>query len=97
MTRAQFLSALIDVVLINVAFAFSYYVRYELELLVPVDDQFSAPYAAYLSMQASFTLLCLFFLWVDGAYAERRGGSVFTDLYRIINAVSTVGVMVPFS
>ena len=74
MTRAQFLSALIDVVLINVAFALSYYIRYELELLVPVDDQFSAPYYAYLSMQASYTLLCLFFLWVDGAYTERRGG-----------------------
>ncbi len=93
MTRDQFLSALIDVVLINVAFAFSYYVRYELELLVPVDDQFSAPYNAYLSMQAAFTLLTLFFLWVDGAYTERRGGSVFTDLYRIVNAISTVGVI----
>lgn len=93
MTRAQFLSALIDVVLINVAFALSYYIRYELELLVPVDDQFSAPYYAYLSMQASYTLLCLFFLWVDGAYTERRGGSLFTDLYRLINAVSTVGVI----
>ncbi len=93
MTRDQFLSALIDVVLINVAFAFSYYVRYELELLVPVDDQFSAPYNAYLSMQAAFTLLTLFFLWIDGAYTERRGGSVFTDLYRIINAISTVGVI----
>ncbi len=93
MTRAQFLSALIDVVLINVAFALSYYIRYELELLVPVDDQFSAPYNAYLSMQAAYTLLCLFFLWVDGAYTERRGGSIFTDLYRLINAVSTVGVI----
>ncbi|HRF48508.1 MAG TPA: undecaprenyl-phosphate glucose phosphotransferase [Anaerolineales bacterium] len=93
MTRAQFLSALIDIVLINVAFALSYYVRYELELLVPVDEQFSAPYNAYLTMQAAYTLLTLFFLWADGAYAERRGVSVFNDLYRVINAVSTVGVI----
>jgi exopolysaccharide biosynthesis polyprenyl glycosylphosphotransferase len=34
-----------------------------------------------------------FFLAVDGAYRLRRGGSWFQDLYRIINAATTVGVI----
>ncbi len=93
LSRTLWLTVLLDAAVINAAFALSYVMRYELELFVPVDERFFAPYSDYLLMQLGFTALMLIFLAVDGAYAERRTASVFNDLYRIINAASTVGVV----
>ena len=78
----------------NLAFAAAYYARYELELFVPVNDEFFAPYAAYLPFQALYAGLMLLFLHIDGVYAQRRGGSWFDHSYRIVNATTTVGVVI---
>nr|MBP7693250.1 hypothetical protein [Anaerolineales bacterium] len=91
--RPLALTLLIDVILINVAFALAYVMRYTLELFVPVLDSFRAPYSAYLQFQIAYTGLMVFFLGLDGAYTPRRGGSWFTELYRIANATTTVGVL----
>ena len=87
------LTLLVDVVLINLAFGLAYVMRYTLELFVPVLDAFQAPYTAYLPWQAAYTLLMLIFLAADGVYTPQRGGSWFTELYRILNATTTVGVI----
>ena len=92
-TRSLALTVLLDVLLINVAFALGYYVRYELELFRPVGEAFDAPYTAYLSFQLWYTILLLIFLYLDGAYVRRRGGSWFEDLYRVSNATTTVAVI----
>ena len=84
----------LDLAMVNVAFALSYYVRYDLELVRPVLDANRAPYSAYLPMQAAYSILMLLFLAIDGAYRYRRGGSWLQDVYRIINASTTVGVIV---
>ncbi|MGH2524791.1 MAG: nucleoside-diphosphate sugar epimerase/dehydratase, partial [Anaerolineales bacterium] len=92
-SRSLALLVLLDVILINAAFALGYYVRYQLQLFRSVGEAFSAPYSAYLPFQFWFTVLMLFFLAVDGVYAPRRGGSWFEQLYQIANATTTVGVI----
>jgi len=91
--RSLALLILLDVVLINAAFALAYYLRYIAQWIVPVGEQFFAPYSEYASMQLAFTGLMLIFLYMDGAYTPQRGGSWFTEVYRIINATTTVGVI----
>jgi exopolysaccharide biosynthesis polyprenyl glycosylphosphotransferase len=91
--RRLIFPVLLDVLLVNLAFALAYYVRYQLELLVPVSDAFYAPYATYLSTQFWYTVLMLFFLFLDGVYSPRRGGSWFNELYRVANATTTVGII----
>ncbi|MCS6911600.1 MAG: hypothetical protein NZM11_13675, partial [Anaerolineales bacterium] len=61
--------------------------------IVPVGEQFFAPYSEYFLMQAAFTGLMLFFLYADGAYTSQRGGSWLNEVYRIISATTTAGVI----
>jgi exopolysaccharide biosynthesis polyprenyl glycosylphosphotransferase len=91
--RPLALTLLLDVALINVAFGLAYVMRYTLELFVPVLDPFQAAYSAYLPFQFGYTALMIVFLAVDGAYTPQRGGSWFDELYRVINATTTVGVI----
>jgi FlaA1/EpsC-like NDP-sugar epimerase len=92
-TRSLVFTVLLDVILINLSFALAYYVRYELELFVPVSDEFFAPYTAYLPFQFAYTGLELIFLGLDGVYTPRRGGSWLTEFSRIANATTTVGII----
>ncbi len=92
-TRSLIFTVLLDVLLINISFALAYYVRYQLELFIPVNDANAAPYTAYLPFQFWHTVLLLTFLNLDGVYAVRRGGSWLPEFYRIANATTTVTVI----
>ena len=92
-SRSLVYSLLLDILLINLAFALGYYVRYELQLIRPVLDANAAPYLAYLPLQFWYAVLMPIFLYLDGVYARRRGGSWFDELYRIANATTTVVVI----
>ncbi len=87
-----FLLAL-DVALVNLSFALAYYSRYQLQLFRAVGETNYAPYSAYVNFQIGYTALMLLFLYVDGVYRERRETSWFTELYRIVNATTTVTVI----
>ncbi len=91
--RSLIVTLLLDIVLLNLAFALAYHVRYNLQILVPVNEAYYVSYAVYLPTQFWYTVLMLLFLYLDGAYTPRRGGSWFTELYRIINATTTVGII----
>ncbi len=86
-------AALVDALLANLAFALAYYVRYDLELFLPVLDANRAPYQNYLTFQIGYSALLLALLALNGAYAARRGGSWLADLPRIINAAAASGVI----
>ncbi len=92
--RATLLLVLIDAVLVNLAFAISYFMRYTLEFPLPVQFEFRAPYSAYLSMQVVYTGLLLILLALTGVYTPRRGGSWFAEVFRITNATANVGILV---
>jgi exopolysaccharide biosynthesis polyprenyl glycosylphosphotransferase len=92
-TRALILSLLLDAVFINVAFVLGYYVRYRLQLFIPVLDANVAPYRAYVPFQLGYMLMLMIFMAFDGVYHRRRQGSWFDELYRIGNATTTVVVI----
>ncbi|MGQ0600788.1 MAG: sugar transferase [Anaerolineales bacterium] len=91
--RTLALLVITDAVLINLAFALAYYARYVLQLIQPVGEQFFAPFSEYTLMLLAYTGLMLIFMTVDGVYTAQRGGSWFTEVYRIVNATTTVGVI----
>lgn len=92
--RALALIVLTDFVLINVAFGLAYYLRYIAQVFAAVGEQFFVPFGDYLSLQAAYVALMLVFMGLDGVYTQPRGGSWFTELYRLLNATTTVGVII---
>jgi exopolysaccharide biosynthesis polyprenyl glycosylphosphotransferase len=91
-TRALVASLLLDALFINIAFALGYYVRYRLQLFIPVNVANFAPYSVYVP-SSWLHLMLLIFLAFDGVYHRRRQGSWFDELYRIGNATTTVVVI----
>ena len=91
--RSLLVFVLLDFLLVNLAFVAAYIARYVLELFVPVADEFFAPYSAYIPFHIVFAALMMLFLYIDGLYAERRS-SWFEQSYRIVNATTTVGVII---
>ncbi|MEN8098175.1 MAG: sugar transferase [Chloroflexota bacterium] len=78
-----------DVVLINLAFAASYYLRYELELFRTVDPVNYVPYSAYWGLQLGYNLVLILILRLEGAWRLRRGASFLDEVYTIINGTTT--------
>lgn len=75
-TRAIFLPglvlALIDVLLINVGFAFAWYLRYELELFREVAAADHLPLSSYYGLQIFLTVCLLIIYRLNGVYGRRR-------------------------
>jgi len=82
-----------DAILINVAFAVAYWLRYQLQWFADVDPVNYASYSAYLPFAAGMTLLLLLIYRIDGVYERRRGRSWLEEVYRVANGTTT-GVVV---
>jgi len=78
-----------DILLINAAFAASYYLRYELKLFREVDPADFVRYSAYVMLQVGYTVVLSFTLWLDGAWKLRRGTSWLDEVYTIVNGTTT--------
>jgi exopolysaccharide biosynthesis polyprenyl glycosylphosphotransferase len=79
----------IDLTLINLAFALSYYLRYDLELFRGIDPVNYVPYSAYLGLQVGYTAVLLVTLQLERAWNLRRGTSWLDEVYAIINGTTT--------
>ncbi|MCA9968426.1 MAG: hypothetical protein KC423_29475, partial [Anaerolineales bacterium] len=60
-----------DLILINLAFAFAYLVRYRCQWFYPI--QFDEPYSDYLGQQAILTLLLILTFSQNRVWQRRRG------------------------
>ncbi len=85
---------ILDVVLVLVAFLLSYYLRYEVQFLQPVDEANDAPFAPYLPYAAIFAALMLFFNRRAQLYRERRGRTWWDEIFAITNGATNAGVFV---
>jgi exopolysaccharide biosynthesis polyprenyl glycosylphosphotransferase len=81
--------AVIDLVLINIAFVMAYWIRYDLQLFRAVDPAFAVTYDVYLPFVALFTLLLLLVYRQQGVYQVRRHISWFDEFYAIVNGTAT--------
>lgn len=80
---------MIDVILINLAFALAYWVRYDLQLFRAVDPAFNEPYQVYLPFAALFTLLLILVYRQQGVYKLRRQISWIDEFYSILHGTAT--------
>jgi exopolysaccharide biosynthesis polyprenyl glycosylphosphotransferase len=84
----------LDIVLINVAFLLSYFVRYQLEIPYAVDPAYDAPFTPYIPYAVLLTFLCLFAYWLSGLYDPRRSFRWFDEVYRIFSGTTSSIIIV---
>jgi exopolysaccharide biosynthesis polyprenyl glycosylphosphotransferase len=81
------MTILTDLLLINLAFAFAYVVRYLFEL--PVETLFRDPYSAYIGQQFLLTLLLTIIFAQNKVWRRRRGEFLVDELSRVGYATAT--------
>lgn len=82
-----------DAILINVAFAIAYWVRYDLQWLRAVDPAFLVPYTVFIPFALILTALLLLIYRRAGLYRLRQGTSWFDEAYAIITGTTTAIVI----
>jgi exopolysaccharide biosynthesis polyprenyl glycosylphosphotransferase len=80
---------LIDILIINLAFALAYWVRYDLQLFRAVDPAYAVSYWVYLPFATLFTLLLALVYRQQGIYRLRRQISWVDEFYAIVNGTAT--------
>jgi exopolysaccharide biosynthesis polyprenyl glycosylphosphotransferase len=78
-----------DILLMNIAFAISYWVRYDLQWFRAVDPAFDVPFSAYIPFIGVLTALLLISYKLEGVYDHRRGASWFDEFYSVANGTTT--------
>jgi len=81
--------ALTDVVLINLAFAAAYWVRYELQWFRAVDPVYDATFRAYIPFAVVLTVLLMTAYKLGGVYDQPRGASWLDEVYALIGGTTT--------
>jgi exopolysaccharide biosynthesis polyprenyl glycosylphosphotransferase len=84
---------LIDVGLAFAAFLIAYFVRYELQILRPVNELNRAPFEPYLPYAGVYLLLLVISYQGSQLYKLVRGRSLTEEVYIIINGVMTATVL----
>ncbi len=80
------LTIISDLVLINLAFALAYFVRYRLQWFLPVT--YSDPYEDYLGQQVILTFLLALTFNYSRVWQRRRGETWLEEVSRIISATA---------
>lgn len=86
------LAALIDLVMVNVAFVAAYWLRYDLQLGPEVLDENVVPLSDYTFIQGIFTVCLMAVFASSGLYSSARSSSVFDQMTKILGGTS-LGVM----
>jgi exopolysaccharide biosynthesis polyprenyl glycosylphosphotransferase len=81
----------LDIVMINLAMAVGYVLRYRLQWFA--DVVYDAPYSAYTLFNVFFSVVVPLLLWADHAYSDWRGRTWIDHVYRILTAVTFAIVM----
>jgi exopolysaccharide biosynthesis polyprenyl glycosylphosphotransferase len=90
----RWLMPTIDAALVLLAFGLSYYLRYEVQFLQPVDEANVAPFRPYVPYAVMFVALMLLFNQNARLYTERRGRTWWDELFAIGNSATNTAVFV---
>jgi exopolysaccharide biosynthesis polyprenyl glycosylphosphotransferase len=85
--------AVSDVLLINLAFAIAYWLRYDLQWFAAVDEANFVPYGVFVPISLTLTALLLGIYKLNGVYDQPRGASWFDEIYRLLTGTAT-GIIV---
>jgi len=75
-----------DIVLINVAFVLSYYMRYELQWIRAVAEAYYVPFKEYIPVAVMLTVILLVVFKAEGLYDRRRGTTWLDEIYTIFTS-----------
>jgi len=78
----------LDAALVFLAYLLAYVVRYQLQILRPVGEFFSAPFSEYIPYAVVFTAMLYFAYRGGGLYATVRARAWSEELYGLINGVA---------
>ncbi|MGQ9714692.1 MAG: undecaprenyl-phosphate glucose phosphotransferase [Anaerolineae bacterium] len=78
-----------DVILINLAFALAYWIRYHLQWFRPVDEVYYTSYRTYIPIGLALTGVLLVSYGLEGVYRPSRGRSWFDEVYAIFSGTTT--------
>jgi exopolysaccharide biosynthesis polyprenyl glycosylphosphotransferase len=86
----------IDFLLVIVSFRLAYVLRYDLQILKPVDESIyaAAAFEAFLPYATVYALWLVMTWPVAGMYRERRGRSWFEEAYGVLNGATSATVLV---
>jgi len=87
----------LDILLINVAFALAYWMRYDLQWFAAVDPAFRVPFRSFVPISLALTVLLLVIYKVGGVYDQPRGASWFDEFYHIVTGTATGIILVIFT
>jgi len=90
---ASTLMALMDVVLINLAFAAAYWVRYDLQWFRSVDPAYNAPFRDYIPFALVLTALLMIAYKLGGVYDQPRSASWLDEVYALFGGTTT-GILI---
>ncbi len=85
-----------DVLLINLAFAVAYWLRYTLQWFATVDEAFFVPYGSFIPISLALTALLLGIYRLSGVYNQPRGASWFDEVYRLLAGTATGIILMVF-
>ncbi len=85
-----------DVLLINLAIAIAYWLRYELQWFAAVDEAYFVPYEPFIPMSIALTLLLLGVYTLGGVYNQPRDASWFDEVYSLVTGTATGIVLMVF-
>ncbi len=88
--------AIADVILINVAFAIAYWLRYDLQWFASVDEANFVTYASFVPVSLTLTVLFLGIYKLNGVYDQPRGASWFDEVYRLLTGTATGIILMVF-
>nr|MDA8189075.1 sugar transferase [Dehalococcoidales bacterium] len=85
--------AILDAILINIAFAIAWWVRYELQLGLEVAEENYVTLESYLFIQLAQTAVLLFVFKIHGLYGE-KSRAAWIDQAGVLVSSSTIGTAV---
>jgi exopolysaccharide biosynthesis polyprenyl glycosylphosphotransferase len=85
-----------DVLLINLAFAVAYWLRYDLQWFAAVDEAYFVPFGSFIPISLATTILLLLIYKLSGVYNQPRGASWFDEVYRLLTGTATGIILVVF-
>jgi exopolysaccharide biosynthesis polyprenyl glycosylphosphotransferase len=88
--------AVMDVLLINVAFAIAYWMRYSRQWFASVDEAYFVPYRSFIPISLALTILLLFIYMLGGLYKQPRGSSWFDEVYGLMTGTATGIILMVF-
>jgi exopolysaccharide biosynthesis polyprenyl glycosylphosphotransferase len=82
-----------DIILINVSFAISYYIRYELQWIRAVAEAYYVPFGEYVPVALALTVVLLIVFKAEGLYDQRRGTSFLDEVYTVFTG-TLIGIAI---